>query len=137
MLERKGDVDGAIAIYEAVLFKDPKNHRTIRDLKSLFKKNQRYEDGIHFIRERLIHSPNDIQLYSELGEFHFLNDQQNEAKAVWVEGTEKFKNNRAYDRIMVSLYGRFSLDREMLSLLDTGREKFGQSFMAYEAGIYY
>ena len=137
MLERRGDVDGAIAIYEAVLFKDPKNHRTIRDLKSLFKKNQRYEDGIHFIRERLIHSPNDIQLYSELGEFHFLNDQQNEAKAVWVAGTEKFKNNRSYYRIMVSLYGRFSLDQEMLSLLDTGREKFGQSFMAYEAGIYY
>jgi len=137
MLERKGDVDGAIAIYEAVLFKDPKNHRTIRDLKSLFKKYQRYEDGIHFIRERLIHSPNDIQLYSELGEFHFLNDQQNEAKAVWVAGTEKFKNNRSYYRIMVSLYGRFSLDQEMLSLLDTGREKFGQSFMAYEAGIYY
>ena len=137
MLERRGDVDGAIAIYEAVLFKDPKNHRTIRDLKSLFKKNQRYEDGIHFIRERLIHSPNDIQLYSELGEFHFLNDQQNEAKAVWVAGTEKFKNNRSYYRIMVSLYGRFSLDREMLSLLDTGRGKFGQSFMAYEAGIYY
>ena len=137
MLERRGDVDGAIAIYEAVLFKDPKNHRTIRDLKSLFKKNQRYEDGIHFIRERLIHSPNDIQLYSELGEFHFLNDQQNEAKAVWVAGTEKFKNNRSYYRIMVSLYSRFSLDQEMLSLLDTGREKFGQSFMAYEAGIYY
>ena len=137
MLERRGDVDGAIAIYEAVLFKDPKNHRTIRDLKSLFKKNQRYEDGIHFIRERLIHSPNDIQLYSELGEFHFLNDQQNEAKTVWVAGTEKFKNNRSYYRIMVSLYGRFSLDQEMLSLLDTGREKFGQSFMAYEAGIYY
>jgi len=137
MLERRGDVDGAIAIYEAVLFKDPKNHRTIRDLKSLFKKNQRYEDGIHFIRERLIHSPNDIQLYSELGEFHFLNGQQNEAKAVWVAGTEKFKNNRSYYRIMVSLYSRFSLDQEMLSLLDTGREKFGQSFMAYEAGIYY
>ena len=29
MLERKGDVDGAIAIYEAVLLKDPKNHHTV------------------------------------------------------------------------------------------------------------
>jgi len=36
MLERKGDVDGAIAVYEAVLLKDPKNHRSIRDLKALF-----------------------------------------------------------------------------------------------------
>jgi len=77
MLERKGDADGAIAIYEAVLLKDPKNHRSIRDLKALFKKNKRYEEGIHFIRERLVHSPTDIQLYSELGVFHF----------VWVHGS--------------------------------------------------
>ena len=137
MLERKGDVDGAIAVYEAVLLKDPKNHRSIRDLKALFKKNKRYEEGIHFIRKRLVHSPTDIQLYSELGVFHFLNDQKNEAKAVWATGTEKFKNNRSYYRIMVSLYGRFGLDKELILLLTIGREIFNQSFMAYEAGIYY
>ena len=137
MLERKGDVDGAIAIYEAVLLKDPKNHRTIRDMKSILKINQRYDEGILFIRERLIHTPNDIQLYSELGELYFLNGQQKEAKTIWTAGTEKFKNNRSYYQIMVSLYSRLSLDKELISLLDIGREKFGQSFMAYEAGIHY
>ena len=137
MLERKGDVDGAIAIYEAVLLKDPKNHRIVRDMKSILKINQRYDEGILFIRERLIHTPNDIQLYSELGELYFLNGQQKEAKTIWNAGTEKFKNNRSYYQIMVSLYSRHSLDKELISLLDTGREKFGKSFMAYEAGIHY
>ena len=137
MLERKGDVDGAIAIYEAVLLKDPKNHRTIRDMKSILKINQRYDEGILFIRERLIHTPNDIQLYSELGELYFLNGQQKEAKTIWNAGTEKFKNNRSYYQIMVSLYSRLSLDKEIISLLDIGREKFGKSFMAYEVGIHY
>jgi tetratricopeptide (TPR) repeat protein len=137
MLERKGDVDGAIAIYEAVLLKDPKNHRTIRDMKSILKINQRYDEGILFIRERLIHTPNDIQLYSELGELYFLNGQQKEAKTIWTAGTEKFKNNRSYYQIMVSLYSRLSMDKEIISLLDIGREKFGKSFMAYEVGIHY
>ena len=137
MLERKGDVDGAIAIYEAVLLKDPKNHRTVRDMKSILKINQRYDEGILFIRERLIHTPNDIQLYSELGELYFLNGQQKEAKTIWTAGTEKFKNNRSYYQIMVSLYSRLSLDKEIISLLDIGREKFGKSFMAYEVGIHY
>ena len=137
MLERKGDVDGAIAIYEAVLLKDPKNHRTIRDMKSILKINQRYDEGILFISERLIHTPNDIQLYSELGELYFLNGQQKEAKTIWTAGTEKFKNNRSYYQIMVSLYSRLSLDKEIISLLDIGREKFGKSFMAYEVGIHY
>jgi len=137
MLERKGDVDGAIAIYEAVLLKDPKNHRTIRDLKSILKINQRYDEGILFIRERLIHTPNDLHLYSELGELYFLNDQLKDAKTIWTAGAEKFRNNRSYYQIMVSLYSRLSLDKELISLLDTGRENFGQSFMAYEAGIHY
>ena len=66
--------------------------------------------------------------------YTFLNGQQKEAKTIWTAGTEKFKNNRSYYQIMVSLYGRLSLDKEIISLLDIGREKFGQSFMAYEAG---
>ncbi|MEC9049253.1 MAG: hypothetical protein VYD66_00495, partial [Candidatus Neomarinimicrobiota bacterium] len=137
MLERKGDVDGAIAIYEAVLLKDPKNHRTVRDMKSILKINQRYDEGILFIRERLTHTPNNIQLYSELGELYFLNNQQKEAKTIWTAGAEKFSNNRSYYRIMVSLYSRLSLDKELISLLNTGRKNFGKSFMAYEAGIHY
>ena len=116
MLERKGDVDGAIAIYEAVLLKDPKNHRTVLDMKSILKINQRYDEGILFIRERLTHTPNDIQLYSELGELYFLNSQQKEAKTIWTAGAEKFSNNRSYYRIMVSLYSRLSLDKELISL---------------------
>ncbi|MBT3500972.1 MAG: tetratricopeptide repeat protein [Candidatus Marinimicrobia bacterium] len=137
MLERKGDIDGAISIYESILLKTPNHSRTFRDLKLLYKKNQRYEDGISLIREKLIYTPNDIQLYAELGELFYLNDQLSEAKLVWESSTEKFKNNRSYYRIMVSLYGRYSLDDDLLSLLGKGRENFGQSFMAYEAGIYY
>lgn len=134
---KQGDLDGAIAIYEAILLKDPRHFRSIRDLKSIFKKNQRYEYGIKFIRQQLIHSPNDVKLYSELGEFHFLNDQQLEAKSVWAAGTEKFKKNRSYYRNMVSIYSRFSLDQELILLLEIGRENFGKSFLTYEAGIYY
>ena len=137
MLGKKGDVNGAIAIYQAVLLKDPKNQRTVREMKSILKTNQLYDEGILFIRERLIHTPNDIQLYSELGELYFLNDQQKNAKTTWTTGIEKFRSNSSYYRIMVSLYSRLSLDNELISLLNKGRENFGESFMAYEAGIHY
>ena len=137
LLERNGDIDGAIAIYEAVLQKNSNHHRAVRDLKSLYKKNQRYDEAIQFLRGQLVQSPNDIQTYSELGEFHYLNDQLDEARSVWTSATEKYQNNRSYYRIMVSLFSRYSLDQELISLLKTGREKFGKSFLAYEAGIYY
>ena len=137
MLERRGDIDGAIAVYKGVLLNSPSHHQSIRSLKSIYRNNQRYADGIQFIRDRLAQFPNDIKTYSELGEFHFLNDQKKEAKYVWLAGSEKFKGNRSYYRIMVSLYGRYGFDDDLLYLLKRGRNKFGKSFLAYETGVYY
>ena len=76
MLERRGDIDGAIAVYEGVLLKNLNHHQAIRSLKSIYRNNQRFADGIQFLRERLAQFPNDLKTYSELGEFHFLNDQK-------------------------------------------------------------
>ena len=137
MLERRGDIDGAIAVYKGVLLNSPSHHQSIRSLKSLYRNNQRFSDGIQFLKERLAQFPNDLKTYSELGEFHFLNDQKKEARSVWSAGSEKFKGNRSYYRIMVSLYGRYGLDDDLLYLLKRGRNKFGKSFLAYETGVYY
>ena len=137
MLERRDDIDGAIAVYKGVLLNSPNHHQSIRSLKSIYRNNQKYADGIQFLRERLARFPNDIKTYSELGEFHFLNDQKKEARSVWSAGSEKFKGNRSYYRIMVSLYGRYGLDEDLLFLLKKGRNKFGKSFLAYETGVYY
>ena len=137
MLERRGDIDGAIAVYRGVLLKNLNHHQSIRSLKSLYRNNQRFADGIQFLRESLAQFPNDLKTYSELGEFHFLNDQKKEARSVWSAGSEKFKDNRSYYRIMVSLYGRYGLDDDLLYLLKRGRNKFGKSFLAYETGVYY
>ncbi|MEC9456637.1 MAG: hypothetical protein VX537_04355, partial [Candidatus Neomarinimicrobiota bacterium] len=137
MLERRGDIDGAIAVYKGVLLKNPNNHQSIRNLKSIYKNSQRFVDGIQFLRERLAQFPNDIKTCSELGEFHFLNDQKKEARSVWLAGSEKFKDNQSYYRIMVSMYGKYGIDEDLLSLLKKGRNKFGKSFLAYETGVYY
>ena len=82
MLERRGDIDGAIAIYKGVLLKNLNHHQSIRSLKAVYRNNQRFADGIQFLRERLSQFPNEIKIYSELGEFHFLNDQKKEARVV-------------------------------------------------------
>tara|TARA_A100001037_G_C15153943_1_gene642077 strand:+ start:7572 stop:9434 length:1863 start_codon:yes stop_codon:yes gene_type:complete len=137
MLERKGDIDGAIAIYADIIQKIPNHQRAVKDLKSLYKNNKRYNEGIQFLKEQLVLFPNDIQTYSQLGEFYYLNDKLSHAKSIWKTSTEIFQDNRSYYRIMISLFNRYSLDQELLSLMETGRNKFGKSFMAYEAGVYY
>ena len=75
MLERRGDADGALAIYSDLYTKNPRNHTVIRQLRTLYRKHRKYEEGIVFLRTQLKSQPNDIQTYIELGEFHFLNDE--------------------------------------------------------------
>jgi len=137
LLQRKGDLDGAISIYEDILGKNPGHSQTFRALKTLYKKNQMYADGILLIRGILAQQPNNPQLYSELGEFTFLKGDVPGAKAVWSAGHALFNRNRSWYRTMVNLYGRYGLDDEMESLLIQGRSTFGKTFMTYEAGNYY
>lgn len=137
MLERTGNISGAIAIYEAMLLKNPNHPQSVQNLKSLYKNNSQYVKGIQFLRKQLSRFPNNLKTYAELGEFHFLNDQKAEAKSVWSAGLEKFKVNRSYYRIMLSMYGKHSLDEEIFKLLKFGRNTFGEQFLAYETGIYF
>jgi len=137
LLQRKGDIDGAVAIYQDIIKKNPNHGQSIRELKLLYKKNQRYEEGIQFLRATMVTQPDNAQIFSELGEFHILNGEPKAAKAVWASGNEKFKQNRTWYRYMVTLYSRFGLDDDMIQLLNNGRDIFGKSFMTYEAGNYY
>ena len=137
MLEKGGNVEGAIAVYEDILNKNPKNRQAIRDLKSIYKKHQKFDDGIIFLRNLLTFQPNDMQSHAELGEFHYLNDQKAEAESVWANALEKFEKNRSFYQIMLSKYGYYGLDGELESLLVNGRNNFDSSFLSYEMGSLY
>ena len=137
MLEKGGNVEGAIAVYEDILNKNPKNRQAIRDLKSIYKKHQKFDDGIIFLRNLLTLQPNDMQSHAELGEFHYLNDQKAEAESVWANALEKFEKNRSFYQIMLSKYGYYGLDGELESMLVNGRNNFDSSFLSYEMGSLY
>ncbi len=137
LLERRGDIDGAIAIYKGIVDKDPSHRSSIQKLKSIYMNYQRYDDGIKFLRGRLAKESNNIKIFVELGEFHYLNDHKKEAIAVWSKGLSKFKNNRSVYRLMVSTYGKYGLDDDLNKILINGRKRFGQSFLSYESGVYY
>ena len=137
LLERRGDIDGAIAIYKGILEKNSNHRSSLQKLKSIYMNYQRFEEGIEFLRGRLPKEPNNMKLFSELGEFYYVNEQKQEALAVWSKGLSKFKNNRSIYRLMVSMYGKYGLDDDIITVLGKGRKKFGKSFLSYESGVYY
>ena len=72
MHEINKDWDAAISIYKDIVNKNPNSFQAIRNLKNIYKKSQRYEEGINFLQYYLDRNPKDIQLNIELGEFYFL-----------------------------------------------------------------
>ena len=64
MLERRGSWDSAISIYLDILNKNPETYHAIRSLKNIYRKTQRYQDGIQFLRSRLQNNPTDLQSLS-------------------------------------------------------------------------
>ena len=129
--------DAAISIYKDVLNKNPNNFQAIRNLKNIYKKSQRYKEGINFLQYYLDRNPKDIQLYIELGEFYFLNENIEKAKKTWSDGLPIFNNNKSYHRILLSTYDKYSLEKEIFDMVQKGRRNFGKSFLAQELGNYY
>ena len=137
LLERKGDIDGAISIHKGILKKNPKNSISVQQIKSLYLNYEKYNEGIEFLMNRIRKEPGNIRLYSELGELHYLNEQKENAQEVWSSGLHLFKNNRSYYRIMVSMYGKYGLDKDLDIVMQKGKKKFGKSFLSYESGVYF
>jgi len=129
--------DSAISIYKDIISKSPNNFQAIRSLKNIYKKSQRYDDGINFLKYYLNRNPKDIQLHIELGEFYYLKEEISLAKKVWSDGTNNFKNNKSYYRILLSTYDKYSLEKEIFNMIKKGRDNFGKNFLAQELGSYY
>ncbi|OUW80230.1 MAG: hypothetical protein CBD77_00870 [bacterium TMED217] len=137
MYEIKKDWDSAISIYKNIISKSPNNFQAIRNLKNIYKKSQRYKDGINFIEYYIIRNPKDIHLTIELGEFYYLNENIKQAKEVWSNGLNNFKRNKSFYRILLSTYDKYDLEKELFRMIDSGRKEFGNDFLAQELGNYY
>ena len=80
MLERKNEIGSAISIYKDLLIKDPSNKIANRNIKSIYKKQKLYSEGISFIKTRINKYSNDYDNYIYLGELYYLSKQ--EVKAI-------------------------------------------------------
>lgn len=137
ILEKKGDIDGAISIYKGILEKNPQHTISIHRIKSIYMNYEKYNDGVEFLYSMLELDPNNMRAHSELGEFHYLNDEKGKAQQIWSSAIIKFKSKRPFFRIMVSMYGKYGLDNELEQILKMGKNQFGRSFLSYESGVYF
>ena len=82
-LERIGELEAAETIYLELLDANPKDTRIFLQLKTLFRKQERYEDLKALLLERASIFSRDLQSHVELGEVFLLTDEPDKAKQFW------------------------------------------------------
>ncbi len=138
MLERRGDIAGAIAIYEDVLRRHSKNTIAFRKLKTLYKQEQSYDKLVSLIQNQLVLFPNDLQSHVELAEAYYIQNDLETALAIWREFAQNFSTNPTAYTVLFHSLSRYSQEDEMISLVQQGRTQFNNpTLLSLELAHYY
>ncbi len=124
LLERQGNLDGAITIYEGLIEKNPRNSFAYRRLKELYKRQNRLDQAIILVLNHLKYYPNDLQAQVELGEIYLLKKDTKAAREVWSDFEQQFGDNPNIYRILMQTYIRFGMEPEMTAVIKRGRARF-------------
>ncbi|NOZ04358.1 MAG: tetratricopeptide repeat protein [FCB group bacterium] len=138
LLERQGDLDGAIAIYEGLVQKNPRNNFAYRRLKDLYKRQNRLDQAIILVLDHLKYYPSDLQAQVELGEIYLLKKDEKAARDVWADFEQQFGDNPNTYRILMQTYIRLGMEPEMTAVIERGRARFhNPSMLALELADFY
>lgn len=133
-MERLGRIDEAIQIYTSLVRDNPGNQAYYLRLSSLLRRENRLDELLKLIEERLARSPNDIDLLLDKAGVQFARDEKSEARGLW---TFIQKNNTPtpmlFTRIANSQLIAGAVDEALQTLL-SGRERLGDP-TAYAADL--
>ena len=101
LMEKQGNLENAVAIYEGLLNNEPKNLQAYQKLKNVYKKMGNYPKTVLLIKEHIKLFPNDLQSHLELGEAKYLNKNIKGAEKIWNDLESKFGNTPNTYRILM------------------------------------
>jgi len=138
LLERQGNIDGAIALYENMIQRQPKNTQAFYRLKRIYKQKQLYPQLQSLLEQHLVLFTKDIPSHIELGEIHYFQKDFQTAKDIWYQVERRFSNNTSAYIALLHMFSQNGLEEEMRSLAERGRMKFHDpSFLSMELANYY
>lgn len=138
LMEKRGNLENAVAIYEGLLNNEPKNLQAYQKLKNVYKKLENYPKMVLLIKEHIKLFPNDLQSHLELGEAKYLNKNIKGAEKIWNDLESKFGNTPNTYRILMYMYSRLSLQEEMEAVVYRGREKLNNhALLSLDLANYY
>lgn len=136
--ERLNQLDEAEAIYRQLLTRNPRNTRVYLQLKSLYRRQKRFDDLETLINDRLTLFPNDLQSQVELGELYLERGETDRAVKQWEEVLHRYPRSQAAYRLVLHMAIRHQMDDFLNGIIERGRTAFNDpSFFSLElANVY-
>lgn len=137
-MEQSGNLDGAVQIYNQILYGNPNHQQSYLQLRNIYTKTGDPASAIPLVTKWLKTHPNDLQSSLALGEFYFRNQEEEKALAVWQHFRNTQLNNQTSYRLLLQSYIRFGQTKAMASLVLKGRKQFNEPyFLAIDLANYY
>tara|TARA_B100000029_G_scaffold513085_1_gene611554 strand:- start:9670 stop:11604 length:1935 start_codon:yes stop_codon:yes gene_type:complete len=137
-LERIGEIEKAETIYLEILKKNPKDTRVFLQIKSLYRKQEKYDKIESLLLNRIEIFKNDIQSHVELGELYLINGEKERAIKYWQSLRLKFVETRSIYFVLIQMYSKHNLEQEFEQLVSSGRKSFSDpAFLSLELGNIY
>jgi tetratricopeptide (TPR) repeat protein len=126
-LERSGDWERAIPIYESLLFGDPQNFVYFDALRRGYVQLKEYAKAIELIRYRLSLQPESAVLLSTLGGVYYQKGEEQRADSVWQAILRSNPSNVSLYRLIANQMMEFRLYDQAIALFLQARTVTGDA----------
>jgi tetratricopeptide (TPR) repeat protein len=126
-LERLGDWERAVPLYESLLFEDPKNFVYFEALRRGYVQLKEYDKAIELIRYRLGIQPDSPLLLSSLGGLYYQKGEEQKADSVWQAILRSQPANVSLYRMIAGEMMEYRLYDRAISLFLQARRATGDS----------
>ncbi|MCB0742616.1 MAG: tetratricopeptide repeat protein [Ignavibacteriae bacterium] len=121
--EDVNNFEDAEKIYSDLIKAEPTNYNIYKSYNDLLLKMKKYEESIKLIESQLAQTPNNIDLYGDLGSVYYLIGNQEKADEYWTKGITLDSENPFSYRVIANYLVENRLIEKAIDILRTGNSK--------------
>jgi tetratricopeptide (TPR) repeat protein len=122
-MERRGDLENAVAIYSDILNKEH-DQQAYANLKKIYSRMEKYDDLVSLIKVYKQRFPKKMEPYLDIGEAYWKLKKESHARKEWAIAEEKFGAHVNTYKKFFYLFTNLGLSNDAQSLVDRVRVKF-------------
>jgi len=121
-LERAGQYEEALKLFEELYFSEPSNTQYSNALHRVYLQLKNYAASIDLLGKRILEKPDDISLHGMLGSTYYIMGNEEKAYEVWDEALMRTPNNPMMYRIIANYAVERRAFEKAIELYERGKE---------------